>query len=275
MKHLKWLAAGLGAVVGSSCYNGTYDYYDPYYYDYAYYDPYYYGYDTAYAYSWVDPIYDDFYSWAQGGGPSQPPNVIDLASVASTIAARTTDYYGAGCVTAAPSGPTVSFAFMGCTGPLGVEAISGNVLLTLSQSGDQIVMTATSTDLTVGGEPYILDLDATAAGASSAGKPGVLTISSRSRSPARLYSRQTQATVTWERGGDCVDVEGQGQSARGTLSATATLSGFRICGDSCPASGTLVVNAPSGGFTASFDGSNKVAVTAPNGDTRTYNLNCR
>ena len=123
MKHLiKWLAVGLGLVVGQSCYTGTYDYYDPYYYDYTYYDPYYYGYDTAYAYTWVDPIYDDFYYVWNGG----PPNAFDLATVASTIATKATDYYGTGCLTATASGATVSFVYNGCTGPLGLNAVSGN-----------------------------------------------------------------------------------------------------------------------------------------------------
>lgn len=267
MKHLKWLAVCLGMASGPGCY--TAGYYDPYYYDYVYYDPYYYAYDVGYTYTWVDPVYDDFYYYARGGGPSSP-NVLDLSSIASRIATSVNNYYGSGCVTATPSGATVSFVYSGCTGPLGLAAITGNVLLTLSENAGQLAMAAKSTNLTVGGDPYNLDVSATVP---SSG--GALMVTSRSYSPARVDSRQAETTVTWVKGSGCFDVTGQSQSARGDLSASSSLTGYHRCSGQCPTSGTVTVNAPSGTFTGTFDGSNKLVVTAPNGEPKNYDLNCQ
>jgi hypothetical protein len=260
------LAAGLMMTLGifgtSSCSDG----YDPYYYDYTYYDPYYYGYDTWYAYTWVDPVYSDFYTTAV----SSP---ADLNTMAATIASHVNDYYGNGCATATASGANVDLALNSCTGPGGKGAITGHITVMLSQSSTtgEISLKATSQDLTLNGERYVLDLTATP---TTSGNQSAIAIVSNSYSPSRFDSRQSNMTVSWTKGSGCFDVNGTSQATRGGMSATATVSGFHQCTDACPSAGTVTVSTSKGDFTSSFNGGDQLSVAGPDGTTHSYDLNC-
>jgi hypothetical protein len=262
MKRLKALVSLLAVVVG-----GCYSTYDPYYYDYAYYDPYYYGYDAYYAYGWYDPYGVYYYST----DPSA--QVIDTEAAAKAIASRAPSFYTpAGCVTATATGSTVDYVYNGCEGEYGMVGVSGNVKLELSETAGQLAFSATSTDLTVGGRPYILDVDGTA---TSAGNQRTVTMRSRSRAPDVVDARNVQTTTTWEQGTGCVTINGQGGSTRGDKTVTATLTDYRRCQDQCPTAGRVTVDGEDGVFTAEFNGSSTATVRAPNGDTKDYDLQCQ
>lgn len=263
---MKRLLSKLGLVLLalSGCY-GSY-YYDPYYYDYVYYDPYWYGYDAAYAYTWVDPY--GVYYFAQ-------TSTIDLNAAAGQIAARAGTYFTpAGCLTATASGTTVQYTFSQCSGGFGLKTITGSATVALSEDDGQLVLTASSSDLRIDGEPFILDLTATA---SRAGAQRTVTINSRSRAPDQVDSREALSTLTWEQGSGCYEMNGQGGSTRGDLSATSTVTGYRRCTNSstCPSAGEVTVQGPGGAFSAAFDGSGNLQVSAPDGSGRRYDLQCQ
>ncbi|MGZ3460941.1 MAG: hypothetical protein ACXU86_20830 [Archangium sp.] len=260
MKRFLAMAALL-AVAMTGCYST----YDPYYYDYTYYDPSWYGYDAYYAYSWVDPYGVYYFS-----GPSAAQ--IDLNAAATAIANRADAYYTpAGCAMATASGPTVNYTFNNCDGAFGLRSISGAVRLDLSESNGQLVLTGSSTDLTAGGHPFILDLTATA---TRSGTQRSVTMTSHSRAPDLTDSRNEQITMTWEQGSGCVTLNGQGGSTRGGITTTSTITGYQTCVNQCPSAGKVTVEGPNGAFTTEFNGSSTVQVTGPNGSTKNYTLQC-
>jgi hypothetical protein len=261
MKRLRAMAS-LFVMAMTGCYTA----YDPYYYDYAYYDPYYYGYDAYYAYSWVDP-YGVYYF-------SAPPTaqVIDLNAAAKAIADRAGTYYTpAGCAVATASGSTVSYTFNNCEGAFGLRSVSGAMMLELSESNGQLAFSATSTDLTVDGHPYTLDLNGTA---TRAGTQRSVTMRSQSRSPGQVDTRDEQVTMTWEQGSGCVTMNGQGGSTRGDKVTTSTVTNYQRCTNQCPTAGKVTVDGEDGVFTTEFNGTSTVEVTAPDGDKRKYDLQC-
>jgi hypothetical protein len=262
MKHFKAMVS-LVALAMSGCAS---TYYDPYYYDYAYYDPYWYGYDAYYAYSWVDP-YGVYYFSAPAA------QAIDLNAAAAAIAQRADTYFTpAGCAGATASGATVNYNFNNCEGAFGLKSVSGAVTLQLSDSNGQLAFTATSTNLTAGGSPFILDLSGTA---TRAGTQRVVTTRSHSRDPDKVDSRDEQMTITWEQGSGCVTINGQGGSTRGDLVTTSTITNYQRCENQCPTAGKVTVeNNKNGAFTAEFNGTSMVKVTAPNGNTKDYDLKC-
>jgi hypothetical protein len=264
MKRLMLMLQCWFAVVATGC---AAAYYDPYYYDYTYYDPYYSYYDAYYAYTWVDPWYDTYY-FAVTPGTSA---AVDLNDAASRIAAGAATYYTpGGCAVSTASGATVTTTFNACEGVGG--KISGTTVLTLAQNQGQTGFSATSSGLTINGEPFNLDLQGTITSTSS---QRVVKLTSKSHSPQRLDSRQAESTLTWDKGTSCLSVNGTSSSSRGGQSATATLSDFRRCVGQCPTSGTMTVQAPSGTFSTTFDGSEQVRVNGPDGSTRDLTLTCR
>lgn len=261
MKRFKAMVSLLAVAMG-----GCSSTYDDYYYDYAYYDSYWYGYDVYYAYTWVDP-YGVYYF-------SAPPSsqAVDLNAAATAIASRAGTYFTpSGCVVATATGSTVDYTFNACQGAFGLRTVSGAVKLELSQSEDQLGFAATSTNLTVDGNPFILDLSGTA---TRADNQRSVMLTSRSRAPERTDSREEKVTITWEQGSGCVTMNGQGSSTRGSATTTTTISNYQRCVDQCPTSGTVSVDGKDGTFSGEFDGSSTFWVTAPDGTMHKYDLNC-
>ncbi|HVG64301.1 MAG TPA: hypothetical protein VNA24_37415 [Hyalangium sp.] len=262
MKRFKVAVVSLFAVAMGGCS----DTYDPYYYDYTYYDPYWYAYDSYYVYGWVDPYGVYYYS-------DPTAQVIDLNAAATAIASRASTYYTpAGCAVVTASGPTVSYVFDDCEGSYGLTSVSGAVKLELSESDGQLAFAATSTDLTVGGEPFILDMNGTA---TAAGNQRTVMVRSRSRAPERVDSRDVQMTMAWEQGSGCVTLNGSGGSTRDGMTTTSTITDYRRCVGQCPSSGKVTVDGEDGVFTTEFNGSNTAVVRDPGGDTKNYDLQCQ
>ncbi len=261
MKQFKAMVS-LFAVVMTGCYST----YDPYYYDYTYYDPYWYGYDAYYTYGWVDPY--GVYYFSDLGAMQSP----DLNAAATAIANRASTYFTpTGCVVATASGPKVSYNFNNCDGPFGLTSVSGTLQLGLSQNNGQLVLTATSSDLTAGGHPFMLDMTATA---TRTGTQRSVTVTSHSHSPELADSRDAQFTMNWEQGSGCVTLDGQSNASRGNLSTSSTVTGYQRCVDQCPSAGKVEVTTNSGVFTTQFNGSSKIEVTAPDGNKKSYDLHC-
>ncbi|MGC4118482.1 MAG: hypothetical protein QM765_28795 [Myxococcales bacterium] len=206
-RHLVGSLACVAALTAIGC---AATYYDPYYYDDAYYDPYYYSYDAAYAYTWYDPYGVYYYGTLD---QSQTAPAGDLNAAAAAIAQRAQNYYSpSGCVTATASGTTVTYTFNNCVGPFQTRPISGTVNLTLSQpTSGGLTFKGTSTNLTIDGKPFILDVTATG---TSSGTQRTVTLNSHSRLTDRTDSRDTQGTLTWTQGSDCFALNGKGTSTR-------------------------------------------------------------
>lgn len=261
MKRLMAMVGFLAVAI-----TGCYSTYDPYYYDYAYYDPYYYGDDAYYAYTWVDPYGVYYYS-------TPTAQAIDLNAAAAAIANRANTYYTpAGCAVATASGPSVSYTFNNCDGAFGLMSVSGSVKLDLSESNGQLGFAASSTDLSVDGRPYVLDLSGTA---TQAGTQRSVTMTSHSRATDQVDSRDAQMTITWEQGTECVTINGQGGSTRGDLTTTSTITNYQRCMNQCPTAGKVTVEAKGDVFTTEFNGTSTAVVRAPNGDTKNYDLKCQ
>ncbi|WP_223636117.1 hypothetical protein [Corallococcus sp. EGB] len=267
---MKWALWSLALGAGLGC-STTYD---PYYYDDAYYDPYYGAYDAAWSYAWIDPVYGSWYLSlpALPRVLRQQANTDPNAAAAQLAANANAAFTPAGCATATASGATVNYTFNNCTAAISLTQISGNVQVALSNNQGQLAATATSNNLSINGEPYTLSMQIVAS--PPQGDQRKVTITSNSFSPAHLDSRSNQGTVTWVAGSGCITVDSQAQSTRGSLSSTTTVSGYQRCDHQCPTAGSVQVHTSEGTFTTTFNGSNSVQVSAPNGDTRSFNLNC-
>lgn len=260
MNRLKALVSLFAVTMG-----GCYTTYDPYYYDYTYYDPYWYGYDSYYVYGWVDPYGVYYYS-------NPTAQAIDVNAAASAIASRASTYFTpAGCAMATASGSTVTYTFDNCEGSYGLTSVSGAVKLELSESNGQLAFTASSTDLTAGGHPFILDLSGTA---TRSGNQLTVMMRSHSRAPDIVDARDAQISMTWEQGTGCVTLNGQGSSTRRDMTTTSTITDYRRCQGQCPSSGKVTVDGTYGTFTTEFDGSSTVKVRAPDGKTKSFDLQC-
>ncbi len=263
MKRLLTLLASLGVML-----TGCYSSYDPYYYDYAYYDPYYYGYDTAYAYSWYDP-YGVYYfsSIAQAQTAT-----IDVNAAAASIASRAPSYFSpSGCATATPSGARVTYTFSNCDGPYGGRNINGTVNVDLSQANGQLTFTGTSSDLNIDGKPFTFET--TAVGTAN-GAQRTLNITSKSRFPDQVQSRETQGTLTWQQGSGCTELNSQSTSTVSGATVNSTITGLKRCIGQCPTAGTVRVDSPDGPFNATFDGSSTIRVIDPRNESKDFDMQC-
>lgn len=254
----------------SSCYVG----YDPYYYDYAYYDPYYYyGYDGYWVYTWVDPYGVYYYSQT----PSDPAGAnaqqaVDVNAAAAAIAARAGSFFTpAGCVTATATGATVSYTLDHCDGQFGLQSMSGSLTLVVTDNGGQLEFHGASNNLTVNGSSYVFDVSATA---TRSGAERSVTFTSDSHAPDIVQSRRDQGTITWEQGTVCVNASGSGTSSRGNMTTALTVSSYHRCQSTCPTSGTVSEQSKDGVFTGKFDGTSTFVVVAPNGNKKSYKLQC-
>lgn len=252
-------------------------YYDPYYYDTAYYDPYYSDYDAASAYAYVDP-YGAVYTYetVSSAAKKASPKVglaIDLEGVADGIVTATPARYSpAGCATATASGTSVTIAYANCTGPQGLGALNGSVTTQLSESNGQLVLTSTSDNFTVDGDPFIVDSVTTV---TSVGGQRSASVVSQSRNPDRTDSRNFETTVTWQQGSNCVEVNGAGTSTRDGRTANTTITGYQRCFGECPSAGTIKVTDGDKTVTTTFDGTNQLKIDAKDGDSKTIDLVCQ
>ncbi|RKH10222.1 hypothetical protein D7X74_27900 [Corallococcus sp. CA047B] len=274
MKKTKRALGFLSLLASAGCAD---TYYDPYYYDTAYYDPYYGSYDAAWSYAWVDPVYDDWYyslpvqPKSIGRGQLQAP--VDVNAAAARLAASASSIFTpAGCASATSSGAMVNYALNNCTAKIGLDQLSGNVQLVLSDNQGQLAIAATSTDLSINGAPYNLSMQI--AGAPPEAGQRKVTITSTSFSPERFDTRSSESTVTWVEGSGCFTLNSQSRSTRNNFSATSTVSGYQRCDNQCPSAGTVTVETSEGTFSSSFDGSNTVKVTTPGDDIKTYPIDC-
>ncbi|MCY1036683.1 hypothetical protein OV207_34925 [Corallococcus sp. BB11-1] len=274
MKKTKRALGFLSLLASAGCAD---TYYDPYYYDTAYYDPYYGAYDAAWSYAWVDPVYGYWYyslpvrSRSIDRGQLQAP--VDVNAAAAQLAANASSTFTpAGCATATSSGATVNYALDNCTAPIGLDQLSGNVQLVLSDNQGQLAIAATSTDLSINGAPYNLSMQIVGS-PPEAGQRKV-TITSTSFSPERFDTRSSESTVTWAEGSGCFTLNGRSGSTRDNFSATTTISGYQRCDNQCPSAGTVTAVTTEGTFSTSFDGSNTINVSTPSDETRTYTIDC-
>jgi hypothetical protein len=246
--------------------------YNSYYYDYGYYDPYYYYYDTDYAYGWYDPYGVDYYlapAPAPGAGEAPP---VDLTLAAAQIAVGAPSHFNPGsCVVATAAGTTVSYQFDGCQGQFSGRRIDGTLVVDISQVGDQLVFSASGPELEIDGVPHVASFRAAAR---AAGAQRVITIDSTGYTPGQTLSRRSSGTLVWNQGDPCVGINGQGSSAVSDLTVTSSISGLTRCAAACPGEGIVVVSGPDGAFSSSFEGLGEQRVIGPQGNDRTYNLQC-
>lgn len=261
MKRLLVLIAA--ASVLPACYCGTYD---PYYYDYAYYDPYYYAYDATYVYGTYDPfgVYYD---------SGSAPQTIDVNAAAQAIASRAGDAFTRpDCVRATAQASTVNYVLDNCDARLGGKNINGRVAVALTFEGGQLRFNASSSNLRVNGNDYVVEFT----GAATAnGSQRVVTIDSKSRAPTQVDLRLSTGTITWEQGSGCITIDGQGTSSRKDAEVTSTIVGYQRCLDKCPSGGTVTVRGGEGTFEGTFDGSDTLKVVAPNAADRHFGLQCK
>lgn len=194
---------------------------------------------------------------------------IDVtAAISARLSAR---FSPAGCVSATPSGATLSVTFNNCLGPRGLRQVDGTMTLAVTAATPtSLALTANATDFQIGGAT--LDIDTSATYAMSNGT-ATLTVESNS-SGVGPFGHELAHTgsyaANWDAG--CTSIEGAWSTSRDGRARSIEVDVTR-CADSC-AVGTVTRTTRDGRtITITLDGSAAVWVSST-GATGSFALRC-
>ena len=178
----------------------------------------------------------------------------------------------AGCATAETSGATTTITYANCTGPRGLVAVDGTIVLTASlQTGGAISFTATATDFTIG--ELMFDINDTAVYTSnSSGKSLAVTTSGTATGPlGGTLTHDGSYTATYT--GTCATIDGAWSSETTDKSRSTTVDLTR-CAGSCPTGNVTRDTFDGRVITVTFDGSAKASWTSSTGRSGSFTLDC-
>lgn len=149
----------------------------------------------------------------------------------------------AGCETTTVDavGQKVTYAFAGCTGPLGLVEIDGSIDVTWQLAQGQLTLDYSATDFQIH-HATISSWQATAV-VTASGADRTLTWNAQLSGvtgAGRSFTRTNQKTLTWTAGVPCISVTGQstGDILRADLQTTVVA--WRRCADACPEAGSQI-----------------------------------
>lgn len=197
---------------------------------------------------------------------------------AATMAAASakTWYQPSTCATATAAANVVTYTLNNCTGPWGLVHVSGTVVVTYTKQADGIHADANATGLSVNGATLNLNSQAVYS-VSGTTKTLVVSTDGGGTGPrGNQISRHGSYTVSWDTSTMCGTLDGDWSTGIGGATWSTTVSGYKQCKGSCPASGTL---AHTGGLshvtiTVTFDGSADAKWTSSRGRSGTVALLC-
>jgi hypothetical protein len=272
---------------------------DDYYEDDVYAVPYAYADDAyvisdveaAYGYAYTDPFYDPFYyddfddvyyqtdeAEAWSGDPEQAAMLVE----------DNADNYFApiGCAEVTRDGASLTYELDECTGPLGARAISGSVFVTFSRpdsedddsEGDDseeiLGIEVTSEDLRTNDRELTLSFEGTFSRDGDMGKRLDLHSMTAVSGDDVEITRDMQSTLTWERGSQCVTVDGSGTQTVNERTLDVEIEEYTRCARECPMAGRVTVEDESGSLDLEFDGSDRAQLETGDGTESEIALTC-
>jgi hypothetical protein len=191
------------------------------------------------------------------------------------------DMMGGNCVKGARSDATARFEFNDCTGPSGLEHLSGVVTVTFAFATDGLHARAKAIDLRSGGVPITLDAEGvTRAQGSTHRLLEVTTNGAGMGSLGDRFVRKGSYEVTLRDDGwspmGCITLDGSWSTRLIARDAKTTVSDYTRCGRSCPDAGARIEHAVGDGATIeiAFDGGRTAHWTSSHGRSGELELNC-
>jgi hypothetical protein len=175
-----------------------------------------------------------------------------------------------GCLTVVhdSTAQTAQYHFAGCTGPLGLAHLSGDVTVTYQSAPGKLVLDVVGTALQV--NRATADWHAHAEIVAS-GLARTMTWSaelSGVTARGRDFTRTNTKTVTWKVGDRCFTLDGSSTGDVRNREVKTVIAGYTRCGAACPeAGGKITISSGATTLEMTFDGSANATLTSPKGST--------
>jgi hypothetical protein len=181
----------------------------------------------------------------------------NAAAVAARAEARAkARYLPAGCATITRQENVVTHVLNGCTGPRGLRQLTGTLTVTFSDVATGVQIDMASKDLKV--NQAIMDV-ASKGLLTNNGATKTLTISSAGNGVGprgNKFVRTGSFTLVADPATECLSLDGAWQLSVGTVARSTTITGVKVCKNSCPSAGTISHTGFRGrNVTVTFDGS--------------------
>jgi hypothetical protein len=149
----------------------------------------------------------------------------------------------AGClqVTTDAVNQKASYAFNGCTGPLGLVELTGTVNATWQVAADQLTVDLSSQGFKI--DRATIDSWEATAVVTTSGDLRTMTWTgqlSGTTGRGRPFNRTNQKTLTWTIGESCLSVAGQSTGNILGADLQTTITSWQRCADSCPQAGSEI-----------------------------------
>ena len=204
--------------------------------------------------------------------PIDPTLTVDVTAAAQSVAAAFTP---AGCANTMTSANVVLLQMTNCSGPFGINRVTGSVTFLFTEQSNGAQIAATATKLQIGGG----NLTISATGVlTTVGNARTLTVNTNGGGigpNGSSVEREGQYMITWNAGDTCATVNGA-VSAGTVNEETTSFGGLVLCTPGCPRSGTIPASDPSTGstFTTTYDGTASATVVGSNGTQSVVALSC-
>jgi len=186
----------------------------------------------------------------------------------------------AGCVTETAGVGKVTYVYAGCTGPWGLEHLTGTVTVAYSSTGpDQLTLKFSSSNFQINGATlttWTAEADITASG-SQRTMDWTASLAGTTKS-GRTFTRTNDKTISWNVGGatTCVSISG---TSNGTVTGhdlKTTVVSYQRCSGACPQAGSeiTILNEDNGKeVDVKYDGGDVATVTlTENGTSASIDL---
>ncbi|MBX3269183.1 MAG: hypothetical protein KF729_02915 [Sandaracinaceae bacterium] len=191
---------------------------------------------------------------------------------ANAAAANAASFWGAGCFTYLIDGGRVTYELDECTGPFGLERVTGTVTVGYRSTASAFGLDVTTADLTVGDAAHALDVRADVA--TDGRNARVTTTSSGTGRRGHSVARTGTYELRWNASSRCAGIDGSWTTGGGSEHPT-TVTNWQRCREACPAAGGSVSFAgPDGLVTVSYDGTRSARWSSATDGSGTVDLHC-
>jgi len=188
----------------------------------------------------------------------QPVSATSEALAQAAAARVPTRMTPSGCVTATPSGATVTYVLTNCTGPWGLVKVNGTLTAVYSRGmGGAVQVVITGNGIKANNATFDVNATVNATQAAGVKRAQVVSQSTGTGPRGATIERNGSYTVTWDAATECLTLDGTWQTTVARRQASTVVTAFKKCAGACPAAGGSIVYTGAFGnvVTVTYDGS--------------------
>ncbi len=187
-----------------------------------------------------------------------PPDPTEPELIAARAAGSVDRYFSPpGCASATAAGAEVTYVLEGCSGPLGLRDLSGELEVGYAVSARELTVSVRSNELTASGRDVVFDLEMTRSALGESERRLFVTSNSSVVGERSIVHRDVTYEIRYVPGSGCVEVTGSGNLDVDGSELAYTLDTFKRCSGLCPESGLLTLENADDMTSLRFDGSNQ------------------